>query len=509
MKKLNKILRVGIMPAIDKYTVEHEGISSLDLMERAAQAWVDAFLQKKTEKGKVVVMAGYGNNGGDGYAIARLLSERGFEVNVVIPGDGKGMSADCEMNACRWVEAGGTIKVLEESESWCLEEETVVVDALFGIGLNRPVSGVAAAMIQKVNELPNEVFAVDIPSGLMGEDNANNDRKVIIKADYTFTFHAPKLAFLLEENAVYTGTWEVLDIGLQDMTEGGSWFYTNKGIVRELLPPVDIFAHKGTNGRGLLIAGSKGMMGAAVLASKGALHAGIGVLHCLVPEPEACIMQIAVPEAVLEFVGESDEWSFRNIRKDIRVIAVGPGIGQGQEAYRLLEKLLREWCGKTILDADALNLLADKKELLEDLHEGCLLTPHAKEFERLVGKSENDFDRLNKLLTFAKHYKVHIILKGAYSVVATPAGELHFNMSGNPGMAKGGCGDVLTGVLLALAANGMDLKDVARIGCFVHGLAADLLIGKVGMRGITSGMVAENLGEAWKQVEHEIKKGKI
>ena len=246
-----------------------------------------------------------------------------------------------------------------------------------------------------------------------------------------------------------------------------------------------------------------GMMGAAVLGARGAVHSGIGVLHCHVPAGCGEVMQAAVPEAVLE--ADVSECCFSGVKEEDltrwNAVAVGPGIGKGEETVEGVRRLLQEWRGRLILDADALNILAEHRELLECLHGDCLLTPHVKEFERLAGKCGNDFERLNKLLTFAKRYQVHVVLKGAYSAVAVPEGRLYFNMSGNPGMAKGGSGDVLTGVLLALAANGMPMGDVARAGVFAHGLSGDLLAERVGQRGVTAGSLAENMGCAWKVIE--------
>ena len=503
MKKLNVIYRAERMPVIDRYTIESEGITSWDLMERAAGCWA-AFFEKAVDgMPPVAVVAGKGNNGGDGFAIARMLAEAGWEVEVACVEGFCASSGDCMRNAELWREMGGRVVAVAEPGQWTPAEDAVVVDALFGTGLNRPVEGLAAGMIRRMNELPNPVYAVDVPSGLMCEDNSGNDRTAVVRAEATFTFGFPKLAFLLPENEEYVGEWHVLDIGLETGGMEADWHGTDLEAAGRRLPRSRVFAHKGMNGRGLLGAGSRGMMGAAVLGARGAVHSGIGVLHCHVPAGCGEVMQAAVPEAVLE--ADVSECCFSGVKEEDltrwNAVAVGPGIGKGEETVEGVRRLLQEWRGRLILDADALNILAEHRELLECLHGDCLLTPHVKEFERLAGKCGNDFERLNKLLTFAKRYQVHVVLKGAYSAVAVPEGRLYFNMSGNPGMAKGGSGDVLTGVLLALAANGMPMGDVARAGVFAHGLSGDLLAERVGQRGVTAGVLAENMGCAWKVME--------
>ena len=272
--------------------------------------------------------------------------------------------------------------------------------------------------------------------------------------------------------------------------------------MKKLLPVPLKFARKCLNGSGLLVAGRRGMMGAAVLAAKAALRSGIGLLYCHVPKQEGGILQMSVPEAILDFDSSEEGFSFISGCGRFDAVAVGPGLGQSPETCAGLRRLLKEWRGVTVLDADALNLMSEHPEMLDLLHEKCILTPHPKEFERLAGKSENDFDRLKKLSIFACQYHTYVVLKGAYSAIATPQGKLFFNMSGNPGMAKGGAGDVLTGVLLALAACGMEVFDVVRCGVFAHGLAGDILARQYGYRGISAGMLAEAMSEAWKELEN-------
>lgn len=489
------------MAAIDRYTIEHEPIKSIDLMERAAHGWIEKFLELGFGYRSYAVVAGSGNNGGDGFAIARMLRERGYEVSVFYIAGTK-MSPDCEENYKRW--KGESVEITEDKE-WHIEKGRLVIDALFGSGLNRKVTGLPAEVIRHMNRSGEKIVAVDIPSGLMGEDNSDNDKEAIVRADYTLTFGSPKLAFMLPENYPFVGEWQVVDIGLHPAiveTTATPYYYLTALWVAEKLPKAYKFAHKGMNGHGLLIAGSQGMMGAAVLASRAAVHSGIGLLTCHVPARESVVLQTAVPEALTETDPSDTCFSTPGKLGRYNAIAVGPGIGQSPETLRGLRQLLSEWKGALVLDADALNLLASNRSLLDSLPEGCVLTPHPGEFERLAGKSANDFERLNKLSIFASRYKVCVVLKGAHTVIASPTGNFWFNTTGNSGMAKGGMGDVLTGSILALLANGLKPEEAAACAVYAHGLAGDIAAGQVGQRGISAGIVAGAFGEAWHVLEN-------
>lgn len=504
MKKLNKIFRTAEIAEIDRYTVEHEPVTSLDLMERASRIWVENFRRKFGDFRKVAVVAGSGNNGGDGFAIARMLTGEGIEAVVFHLATGVGMSEDCEVNYKRFTAQGGKVTEVTGLPEFRLGADTVVIDAIFGSGLNRKVTGLAAEVIEEINRSGNIVVAVDIPSGLMGEDNSCNDLRAIVQAGCTFTFQFPKLAFMLAENYKYVGDWEVLDIGLHPvaMAETATPYrYVCLEDAARMLPCQQKFAHKGTNGRALLVAGGYGMMGAAVLAAKAAVRSGVGLLYCHVPFAARNVIHVAVPEALTDLDRSDCRFSEVHCMERYDAVAIGPAIGKGPEMVEGLKQLLAVWRGTTIIDADALNILSEHRELLDYLHEGCILTPHMREFERLAGKSENDFERLNKLSNFANRYNAYVVLKGAHSVVASPEGMLYFNMSGNPGMAKGGAGDVLTGVLLGLAANGLSSLEVALAGVFAHGLSGDIAAEEWGMRGICAGMIAEGMGKAWKKLE--------
>lgn len=505
MRKLKKIFKTSEIIGIDRYTVEHEPIKSLDLMERASEIFTLNLLKKYPDVVDYTVVAGWGNNGGDGLAIARMLQERGKQVTVFSVISSSVRTPDCEANVRRWK---GPLFEVREAHEFNPADGTLVIDALFGSGLSRKVEGELGKLIQKINACSGPVVAVDIPSGLMGENNAGNDPRTIVRATCTFTFQFPKLAFMFAENAPYVGEWEVLDIGLHPAIIdrlSTDYYYLTEEFIAGLLPVSEKFAHKGMHGHGLLIAGSYGMMGAAVLSAKAAVRSGIGLLTCHIPQRGNDVIQLSVPEALVERDENEVLFSGPRILTAYRAVGIGPGLGTKRETVEGVKRVLQEWRGMTVLDADALNILASHPEMLDLLHAGCILTPHPKEFERLAGKSENDFERLNKLSIFASRYNVCVVLKGAHTVIASPSRGLCFNMTGNPGMAKAGAGDVLTGVILALAANGMDPWEAAVAGVFAHGLAGDLLAEEKSMRGICAGNLAEMMEKVWKTLENKSK----
>lgn len=502
-----KIFKTAEIPEIDKYTVENEGISFATLMERAAEIFVVNLFKKFTTYRKFVVVAGIGNNGGDGFAIARLLKSRGAEVSVFQVGEVAGMSADCALNYERFRCSEGHVIGVAGKQDLVFAEDALLVDAIFGSGLNRPLTGLVAEVVKVMNCSANKVVAVDIPSGLMGEDNSGNNMEAVVKADYTFTFQFPKLSFMFPENASYVGEWSVLDIGLnQDIISAKPtrYYYLTPEFITGLLPRPAKFAHKGSNGHGLLIAGSSAMFGAAILAAKAAVRSGAGLISCHVPSGERGVMCGSAPEVLIDVDKSESIFTGVDRLEKYTAVAVGPGVGKAAETVEGVRKLLTEWRGITVIDADGLNILSEHREMIDLLHEGCILTPHLKEFERLAGKSENHFDRLNKLSNFANQCKICIVLKGANTVIAAPDGKCYFNMNGNPGMAKGGMGDVLTGVLLALVTSGIPSLHAALIGVFAHGLSGDITCAEYGMRGVCAGDVAGNMGKAWRKLEPDI-----
>lgn len=500
-----KIFPSSSIKKLDAYTIEHEPISSIDLMERAATALTKAITQRWTPQTPVIVFAGPGNNGGDALAVARMMAEKEYDVEVYLFNTKGELSADCQTNK-EQIAAMRNVKFHEISTQFVpptLTAEHLVIDGLFGSGLNKPLSGGFAAVVKYINSSPATVVSIDIPSGLMGEENTFNIKSNIIRADYTYSLQLPKLAFLFAENAEFVGKWELLDIQLsQEAIKQSETNYelTEAEDIRTLIKPRKQFAHKGNFGHALLIAGSKGMAGASILSARACLRSGVGLLTVHAPLCNCTILQTSVPEAMVESDADESCFAVPTDTDDYQAIAIGPGLGKSEETETALLEQLQHCQTPAVLDADALNILANHRHALTHLPKGSILTPHPKELERLVGKCQDSYERLTKACELAKNANVHIILKGAYSAIITPEGKCYFNPTGNPGMATGGSGDVLTGVILALLAQGYDIDAAARIGTYVHGLAGDVAQSKQGTIGLIASDIIDSLPAAWKLV---------
>ena len=503
-----KIFPTYRIKELDAYTIEQEPIASIDLMERAANELADAIAKRWRDKETpFVFFAGPGNNGGDALAVARLLAQCGYSKLQVLLFNPKGeLSDDCQTNVDRLVRVPQVHfqVVTRQFTPPELTERHVVVDGLFGSGLNKPLSGGFATVVRYINASRATVVSIDIPSGLMGEDNSYNDTSCILKAHFTLSLQLPKLAFLFAENEPYVGQWEVLDICLSE--EGidelpTDWQTQEWDDVAPLLKPRSRFAHKGTFGKGLLISGSHGMAGASILAASAALRSGLGLLKVHVPFCNNLIVQTAVPEAIT-LIDYSDscfsEWEETD---GMQAVAVGPGLGQRKESEEALIDQINNTLCPMVVDADALNLLASHRSLLGQLPKGSILTPHPGEMDRLVGVSQNSYERLQKAIQLAQTAQVHIVLKGAYTAIIAPDGRCWFNTTGNSGMATAGSGDVLTGILLALLAQGYDALTAARLGVYVHGLAGDVAAQKEGEIGMTATSLVNQLPTAWRMMQ--------
>lgn len=497
-----KIFPTASIKQLDAYTIEHEPISSIDLMERASQALAEAIAERWDADTPFTVFAGPGNNGGDALAVSRLLAEKGFSPEVYLFNTKGSLSPDCKTNRDRLKEVPGVVfhEITSEFVPPMLTAGHVVIDGLFGSGLNKALSGGFAAVVKYINASPATVVAIDIPSGLMGEDNSYNVQSNIIRADLTLSLQLPKLAFFFAENEPFVGEWQLLDIGLdkEGMEKMETDYYLAESeAMSGLLKPRSRFAHKGNFGHALLIAGSQGMAGASVLAAQACLRSGVGLLTLHVPFCNQLIVQTAVPEAMTELDVSDTCFASPTDTDDYQAVGVGPGLGQSAETEKALLELIESCQTPMVVDADALNILGRNRSYIARLPKGSILTPHPKELERLVGKCQNSYERLMKARELAETAGVHIILKGAYSAVIAPSGKCCFNITGNPGMATGGCGDVLTGVLLALLAQGYETETAARLGAYVHGLAGDVACRKHGVVGMTAGDVIACLPEAW------------
>lgn len=501
-----KIFPMTGIKQLDALTIEREPIQSIDLMERAATALADALAARWDAKTPFTVFAGPGNNGGDALAVARLLAVRGYRVAVYLFNTKGNLSEDCAANRDRLVNSQGEIDFHEIASQFVFPKLTVddvVIDGLFGSGLNKPLAGGYAMVVKAINASPAYVVSIDMPSGLMGEDNTDNVPSCIVRASLTLTLQQPKLAFLFAENEPFVGQWEVLDIGLDkaamDELET-DYLLAESPEMTAMLKPRGKFVHKGNFGHALLIAGSQGMAGASVLAARACLRSGVGLLTVHVPFCNNFILQTAVPEAMTEI--DLSDTCFASVTDTDRyeAVGIGPGIGRAVETVDALLEQIAECGAPMVIDADALNILGEQRSYLSRLPKGCVLTPHPKELERLVGACRNSYERLQKARELAGNTGSCIILKGAYSAVVTPQGKCYFNATGNPGMATGGSGDVLTGVVLALLAQGYTAENAARLATWVHGLAGDIAAKKRGEIGMTVSDLVDCLPEAWQQL---------
>lgn len=501
-----KIFATDKVKELDQYTIQQEPISSIDLVERAATVFIHEFCRRYSKQTRIVIFAGQGNNGADALAIARLLKDESFRVETYLFNPTEHLSNECQQNKQRLLnmERVEFTEVVHDFEPPMLSERDVVIDGLFGSGLNRPLSGGFAAVVNYINQSDAEVVAIDIPSGLFGEDNRKNDKESIIKANVTLTFGFPKLAFLFPENVQYVGEWKILDIG----THPGAIerFNTSYSLVTEddissVLLPRDRFAHKGTFGHALLVAGSKGKMGAALLAARACLRSGAGLLTTHIPQRGEIIFQTAFPEAMLSFDSNPDYFTSVPEISGYAAIGVGPGLGQHMESAAALERILQSSSKPVVIDADAINMLASNKDLLNKIPPRSILTPHPKEFDRIAGESIHSYDRLIKAQSFATEHKLCIVLKGAYTAICSPAGNIYFNNCGNPGMATAGSGDVLAGVILGLLSQGYEPEAAAVMGVFLHATAGDIAAALQSEESMIAGDITDMLGKAFRQIK--------
>ena len=503
-----KIFTSAQIHELDKYTIDHEPITSINLMERAAKALTRSIEEEWSNRTPIVVFAGPGNNGGDALAVSRLLAEDGYQVSVYLFNIHNKLSADCATNKKR-LEDGKRVKHFTEItlnfDPPQLTADMVVVDGLFGSGLNKPLAGGFAAMVKYINQSPAKVVSIDIPTGLMCEDNSYNIHANIIHADLTLTLQQKKLAMLLADNQQYLGRLKVLDIRLSPeyiRKTDCAYRLLEENDIRCLLSPRDDFAHKGSMGNALLIAGSYGVSGAAILATKSCLRSGVGKVTTHTPKRNYDIMQISIPEAVLQMDREELLFSEPVDTEIYDAVGIGPGLGTNENtAIALIAQIRRTNC-PLVIDADALNILASHRAWMQQLPKNIILTPHPKEFDRLAGNtSANCYERLSKAHELAERLHAYIIVKGHYSALCLPNGHIEFNSTGNSGMATAGSGDVLTGIITALLARGYSQENACRIGMYLHGLAGDLAIKELGKESLIAGDLIDYLPKAFLRLE--------
>jgi ADP-dependent NAD(P)H-hydrate dehydratase / NAD(P)H-hydrate epimerase len=502
-----KILPIDKIREADAYTIENEPIADIDLMERAAMELFEWMLAKTDPEKEIRIFCGMGNNGGDGFALARMLAYAGFKTEVILVRHSEKMSPSCLSNYEKILKITSvTVTEIKKDDTMPdLSDEAIVVDAIFGSGLTKPVTGFAAQVIDHINDSKSVVISVDVPSGFFCDVTNTVNKGSIIKADYTLTFQFPKVGFLFPENDQYVGEWEVLPIGLHpdfiEKIKVKSHFLISADL-RQIIKHRTKFSHKGTFGHGLLIAGSYGKMGAAVLSASAGLKAGAGLITAHIPKKGYTIIQTAVPAAMVSIDTSKKVFSDLPYLANYNAIAVGPGIGLHEKTQSALKLLIQDAGMPLIIDADAINILAENKTWISFIPKNSIFTPHPKEFERLVGKTADDFERNEKQREFSVNFQSYVILKGAHTAITCPDGTCYFNSTGNPGMATGGSGDVLTGILLGLKAQGYTSLETCLLGVYIHGLAGDIAAEKWGYEALTAGNITHNLGKAFQKIQH-------
>lgn len=496
-----QILSASASRFCDQQTIEKQGITSLQLMERAAGAFCKAFLRRFPPPGRGLIVCGPGNNGGDGLVLARLLANENHQVSVFIPAHFTRFSNEFLENkkllpASVPVFEGGleNLKQAMENSGW-------ICDALFGSGLNRPLEDPIHKIVQHLNAYKALKISIDIPTGLMFP---MPEKMEAFQADWTGTFQSPKLEFLLPETGQFTKEFEIIPIGLETKGaegQGPPLYYVEKSEIQSLVRSRGRFTHKGQLGHGLLLAGSEGKIGAAILSARAMMRIGAGLGSVSLPRSGRTAMHSSLPEVMI--LNEENDHILSTFPDLLPFDAagIGPGIGQAEETSWILKELIFTAKIPLVLDADALNMLAHHPDWHRHLPEGTILTPHLGEWQRLVGYCPHSWDYLEKAREFAQNHRVIVVLKGAFTRICLPDGSVHFNATGNPGMASGGMGDVLTGILTGLLAQGYTPEASAKLGVYLHGLAGDLAAKMGGYQALLASDVIDSLGLAWKNLQ--------
>lgn len=500
-----KILSAEQIKVCDAFTIKNEPIASIDLMERAAMACIKHIVKNASIDSEFLIFCGKGNNGGDGLAIARFLIKRNYSVKVYVINHSENASEDFSTNLERLKELKPEVvfNIDKEEDLKPIEitASTLVIDALLGTGLNKPLSGIIASLVNFINDSKIFVISIDIPSGLYA-DKPNDNTDVIVQSSITLSFQFPKLSFLMPQNGIYVPEFEVLDIGLDKTFIHNIFtphYYITKSDLQPLLKQRAKFSHKGKYGHALLVAGAYGKMGASVIAAKACLRSGAGMLTVQTPKKGIDILQTSIPEAMVNPDANEELISELPNMDKITAVGIGPGIGTEAVTESVIKKLLN-YTLPIVFDADAINILANNKTWLSFLAPDTILTPHVKEFDRLTQKHINDFERLESAKQFAIKHRCILVLKSAYTQTVMPDGNVFFNSTGNAGLAKGGSGDTLTGIILGLLARGYTPPQAALIGVYIHGSAADACLKKIHIESLLATDVIAKLPKAFEKL---------
>ena len=500
---MKKVFSTNQIREADQFTIDHEPIRSIDLMERASNAFVKAYCKQFSSSLSVKIFCGPGNNGGDGLSIARLLNKNNFDVQVYILQNDFAFSDDFILNEQKLKNKNKVpLHYITDSNFPPIQESDVIIDALWGIGLTRPLTGLAESLVKYINERKSTTVSVDIPSGMFADKPTTG---TAIQADFTYTFELPKLGFFFAENYEYAGEWKVLRIGLDKsfISEiSTSYFLIQEKDIKKILRPRRKFDHKGKFGHALIVAGSAGKIGAALLCSSACLKSGAGLVTAHIPRIGNNILQTGLPDAMITLDDHENIITKIPSVDNYTTIGIGSGIGIENLTQQAFINLLSRYRRPMVIDADAINILSLNKGWLEYVPKGSIFTPHPKEFERLFGKSLNSFERIKKQKDLSISHKIVIVLKGAYTSISTPEGLVFFNPTGNPGMAKGGSGDVLTGMITAFLSQGYTSEQAAIMGVYLHGLAGNVALKNKTDFNITASDQLLHIANAFKKILH-------
>ena len=501
-----KIFNTENIRKIDRITIEEEGVSSQELIRRVAEGVAGEIISRWSPSTPVVIFAGSGNNGADALVVGRLLLEAGFYPRILLFNfKGNSLSRDCDMAKRELLATGynGLMEIIDRAELPSLTPDHLVIDGLFGSGLRDPLEGGFMMLARNISESGATVISIDVPSGMFGEWNARVIGRNVVHATLTMAIQFPRLSFFLGDNAELVGKWKVIDIGLSNraiMETPTKYFYVERDEVRAVLKPRKPFSSKSDYGHALLFAGCYGMAGAAVMAARGALRSGVGKLTVHSARAAFPVIQSQVPEALFSADRHENVISDMSARFNCSAIGVGPGIGTNDATRGAFETLVKSYKRPLVIDADALNAIAKNQTILDHIAPGSILTPHAGEFDRIFGTQTSDEGRLLKAVEVSHRYKLLIVLKGRYTATVRPDGKVFFNSSGTPAMATAGSGDVLTGIITSLLAQGYKPETASVAGVYIHGLAGEMAAETQGEYGTTAMDIASCVGRAVKAI---------
>ncbi|AZA57983.1 NAD(P)H-hydrate dehydratase [Chryseobacterium shandongense] len=490
----------------DQYTIKNEPVSSVHLMERAAEACVEWISENCNHHRNFVVFCGNGNNGGDGFAIARMLYQKGFDIDVFTNTKIK-FSTDAQENFRHIKEISGiTIREFKEVLNYRFDSRTVIVDALFGTGLSRSLNGDVKDLVEFLNQKKNIKISIDLPSGLLADTVSDSD-SVVFMADYTLSFQFWKKSFLHAETGKFAGKVEILDINLSEdfieETETGD-FVIDDEVIKNIFKIRSEFSHKGTYGKAAIIGGSYGKMGAVVLSTRAVLKAGAGLTFTVAPKCGYEILQTSDPEAM--FIEGGKDYIENFDVEETAVCGIGPGLGTHEKTAKSLLKFLKSCSKPVILDADALNIIAQDPANLNLIPEKSIITPHPKEFERLFGKTENSFERTELAKNKSRELHIYIVLKDHHTQIITPEGNVFYNITGNSGLAKGGSGDILTGIITSFLAQKYSEQEAAILAVWFHGKAAEFASEKHSKESMLPSDVINEFGNVFSELNDKVQK---